>query len=260
MYCPLDKRHPCPFPLPPTATYLGEDERGYYHMDGFFDGLGNMFKRMVKFTPKSFTPSNIYKGYINTTLTVGTFGAYQLLPKNIKKTVHDIAKIAVPVVAGGAAAYGMGPSIMGMLGPKLAGAGNLLGKALSSVGGSLFQKMTSLPPSAQSAIAQQVTPQDIAYAETHQGVYPPHIQALIDQKEREAYEYAVAQTQRTILSPTNQPTVNPALYGSSSLYPGLRQAQLEQQSIPPQDDSSAIGSTALIAGGAGILAVLLMRK
>jgi len=150
---------------------------------------------------------------------------------------------------------------MGMLGPKLAGAGNLLGKGLSSVGGSLFQKMVALPQSAQSEVAQQVTPQDIAYAETHQGQYPPHIQALIEQKEREAFEYAVAQTQQSILSPTNQMLPPPqSTYASSSLYPGLKEAYAAQSQPPQQEDSSAIGITALMAGGAGILAMLLLRK
>lgn len=125
------------------GTYLGEDERYYYWMEpgatdqlgGFFDNMGNMFKRMVKFTPKSFTPGNIYKGFVNTTLTVASAGTYQLLPKNLKKTVYEVGKVAIPVIAGGVLAMTMGPAIMSTLMPKLTAAGKLLGGASGVMGG-----------------------------------------------------------------------------------------------------------------------------
>jgi len=192
MYCPLDKSKPCPFPLSPTETYLGENELGYYTMDGFFDNLGNMFKRMVKFTPKSFTPSNIYKGFVNTTLTVASGGIYQVLPKNIKKTVYDVGKIAVPVVAGAAAAAAFGPAIMGTLTPKLQAAASVLGKNLSTVGKGLFDAMGKLTSPQQAKVAQAVTPGDIQQIE-ETGVLPPHIQALVNEAEQQAYGAAAAE-------------------------------------------------------------------
>lgn len=128
--------------MPRGSTYLGEDANYYYWMEpgatdqlgGFFDNIGNMFTRMVKFTPKSFTPGNIYKGFVNTSLTAMTGGLYQVLPKDIKKTVYDVGKIAIPVVAGGIAAYTMGPAVMATLMPKLSAAASILGKGAGFVG------------------------------------------------------------------------------------------------------------------------------
>jgi hypothetical protein len=184
-------------------------------MDGFFDGAANMFKRMVKFTPKSFTMGNMYKGVVNTALTTATFGAYQLLPKNVRKTVYNIGKVALPVVAAGAAAVALGPSVMGYLGPKLTAAGGLLGKAASSVGGSLLQNLMKLAPSKQAQIAQQVTPRDIAQAE-QTGRLPAHIQAAIDQAERESYAYAVQQAQAAMRVQQAAPLVAPEYYAPDS--------------------------------------------
>ena len=132
--------------MPAGGTYMGEDALYYYWMNpqatnqlgGMFDNIGNMFSRMVKFTPKSFTPGNIYKGFINTTLTVATGGLYQVLPKNIKKSVYEVGKVAVPVIAGGVLAYTAGPAVWGILGPKLAQAGSLL----KSGAGSIMQMVT----------------------------------------------------------------------------------------------------------------------
>lgn len=169
-------------------TYLGEDERYYYFMrdganpqlGGFFDNLGGMFKRMVKFTPKSFTPGNIYKGFINTTLTVATAGAYQVLPKNLKKTVYEVGKVAIPVVAGGVLAATAGPAVMGALQPKLAAAGNLLGKAASSLGSNLFGFLSKLGPAQQARVVEQLTPQQIAEMETSSQL-PASVQPLFEQ-------------------------------------------------------------------------------
>ena len=129
------------------GTYLGEDETYYYWIDppaqrelgGLFDNIGNMFKRMVKFTPNSFKPSNIYEGFINTTLTAASGGLYQVLPKNLKKSVYQAGKVAVPVIAGGVLAYTAGPAVWSILGPKLTAAGNLLKSGAGSMLG-LFSK------------------------------------------------------------------------------------------------------------------------
>lgn len=134
------------------GTYLGEDETYYYWMSpapndqlgGIFDNIGNMFSRMVKFTPKSFTPGNIYKGFVNTTLTTATGGLYQVLPKDIKKTVYEVGKVAIPVVAGGVLAYTAGPAVMSMLMPKLTAAANILGKAAPALTG-MFTSGKSAP-------------------------------------------------------------------------------------------------------------------
>lgn len=173
--------------LSPGTVYLGEDADYYYFshpganpaLGGFFDNVGNMFTRMVKFTPKSFTPGNIYKGFVNTTLTVATAGAYQVLPKNLKKTVYEVGKIAIPVVAGGVVAVMAGPAVMGILGPKLAAAGGLLGKAAGAVGGPLFNVLGKFTGAQQAQIAQQVTPEQIAQME-RTGQIPPELQALLN--------------------------------------------------------------------------------
>lgn len=258
MYYPLDKRQPCPFRLKPTETYLGESADGYYVMDGFFDNVGNMFKRMVKFTPKSFTPGNIFKAVRNTTLTTMTGGAYLVLPKSVKKTMENVANVAMPIAAAGIAAYTLGPSIMSMVGPKLSAAGNILGKNLSSIGGSLFNALGKLSPAKQSEVVQNVQPEDIVYAEEHQGKYPPRIQAMIDTAEQEEYAYAVMNrlNPQTVRTPAT-----PAFYASSSLYPALQQARMEQMQVfPQQEEGLSPGATIGIALSGSALLILLLRK
>lgn len=172
--------------MPPGTQYLGEDRHYYHfvqpgmgsHLDGF--DIGNMFKRMVKFTPKSFTPGNIYKGFINTTLTAATGGLYQVLPKNIKKTVYEVGKVAVPVVAGGVLAYTAGPAVMAVIGPKLTAAGSILGKAASTVGGGLLNMLTKMSQSSAAKVATQVTPEQIAQWD-QSGVIPAGLEQILAQ-------------------------------------------------------------------------------
>lgn len=166
--------------LPVGTVYLGEDQIYWYFvhpganptLHGFFDNIGNMFTRMVKFTPKSFTPSNIYKGFVNTTLTVASGGLYQALPKNIKKSVYEIGKVAVPVVAGAVVAATAGPAIMSTLLPKLQAAGTVLGKTASTIGGRLFEFLGKLAPSQQAHVAGQITPEQIVAMEQSEQLPP----------------------------------------------------------------------------------------
>ncbi len=259
MYCPLDRSQPCPFPLKPTETYLGEDDRGYYVMDGFFDGIGNMFKRMVKFTPKSFTPSNIFKAVRNTTLTTMTGGVYLALPKSVKKTMENVANIALPVAAAGIAAYTLGPSIMSMVGPKLSTVGTILGKNISTIGKGLFDVLGKLSPSQQSQVAQQVTPQDILYAEQHQGQFPQQFVQYVDEVAKQNYLPVV----NAALNPTG--TDPNQFYASSSLYPGLQQAMLDQQmgqsaQRVEQAGNWSSGEVVGVVGVAVAVAVLIGRR
>jgi len=259
MYCPLDRSRPYPFPLKPTETYLGEDDRGYYVMDGFFDGVGNMFKRMVKFTPKSFTPSNIFKAVRNTTLTTMTGGIYLALPKNVKKTMENVANIALPVAAAGITAAIVGPSVMSMIGPKLSTVGGMLGKNISTIGKGLFDVLGKLSPSQQSQVAQQVTPQDILYAEQNQGQLPPQFMRYVDEVARQNYLPAV----NASLNPTG--TDPNQFYASSSLYPGLQQAMLDQQmgQSAQQVEQAGNWSSGEVIGVVGVavaVAVLIGRK
>lgn len=257
MYCPLDRSQPCPFPLSPTQTYLGEDEQGYYVMDGFFDGIGNMFKRMVKFTPKSFTPGNIWKGVRNTTLTTITGGVYLALPKSVKKTMENVANVAIPAVAGAAVAVAAGPAVMGMLGPKLSTVANVLGKNISSIGKGLFDVMGKLPQSKQAEIAQQVSANDILYSEQHNGQLPPHIMQLVDEANRASYGPAFS----SIMNPTQ--TDPRQYYADSNLYPGLQQARLEQaqQAMQPQEQSGfSSGEVIGLVGAAVAVAVLVSKR
>jgi hypothetical protein len=221
------------------GTYLGEDEQYYYWMqpgagnelNGFFDNIGNMFTRMVKFTPKSFTPGNIYKGVVNTALTTVTGGLYQVLPKNIKNTVYNVGKIALPVVAGGVLAYTMGPAVMATLMPKLSAAagllskgagviGGLFGKSAPSdigpkdygsitgesrpgvdvtggmdkavtIGGELMNLLGRLPQNKQAEVIQQLTPEDIAYMETYKQV-PPRLKDYFDSMAQQTFNPPMA--------------------------------------------------------------------
>ena len=259
MYYPLDKSKPCPFKLRPDQTYLGEDDRGYYVMDGFFDNVGNMFKRMVKFTPKSFTPSNIFKAVRNTTLTTMTGGIYLALPKSVKKTMENVANVALPVAAAGVAAATLGPSIMSMVGPKLSAVAGSLGKNISTVGKGLFDVLGKLSPAQQSQVAQQVTPQDILYAEQHQGQFPPQFTNYIDEVAKSNYLPVV----NAALNPTQ--TDPRQYYADSALYPGLQQAALDQQAAQAAQQVEAAGSWSSgevvgVVGVAVAVAVLLGKK
>lgn len=228
-------------------------------MDGFFDGIGNMFKRMVKFTPKSFTPSNIFKAVRNTTLTTMTGGVYLALPKSVKKTMENVANIALPVAAAGIAAATLGPSIMSMVGPKLSTVGNLLGKNISTIGKGLFDIMGKLSPAQQSQVAQQVTPQDILYAEQHQGQFPQPFVQYVDEVAKQNYLPVV----NAALNPTG--TDPNQFYASSSLYPGLQQAMLDQQmgQSAQQVEQAGGWSSGEVFGAVGVavaVAVLVSRK
>jgi len=176
--------------VPAGTEYLGEDEHYYYVMvpgeNHELAGFGNMFKRMVKITPKSFTPGNIYKGFINTTLTTASGGLYQLLPKGLKKTVYDVGKIAVPIIAGGVLAVVAGPAVMAVLGPKLAMAGSLLGKVAGTMGGNLMNILGKMSGPAQAKIVESLTPQQIAQMETSQGI-PPALEPLFQQAAAQSY-------------------------------------------------------------------------
>lgn len=258
MYCPLDRSKPCPFPLQPHQTYLGEDDRGYYVMDGFFDNIGNMFKRMVKFTPKSFTPGNIFKAVRNTTLTTMTGGIYLALPKSVKKTMENVANVAIPVAAAGIAAATLGPSIMSMVGPKLSMVGSALGKNISTIGKGLFDVLGKLSPSQQSQVAQKVTPQDLMYAEQNQGQFPPQFMQYVDEVAKSNYLPVV----NASLNPTATDTRQ--FYADSSLYPGLQQAMLDQQMGQSAQQVEQAGSWSsgevAAAVGAGVLVAYLVGK
>jgi hypothetical protein len=252
MYCQLDRSQRPPFPLKPTETYLGEDDSGYYVMEGFLDNLGNMFKRMVKFTPKSFTPGNIFKAVRNTTLTTMTGGVYLALPKNVKKTMEQVANVALPVAAAGIAAVTLGPSIMAVVGPKLSTVATVLGKNISTVGKGLFDVLGKLSPSQQSSVAQRVTSDDLLYAEQHQGQLPPQVMQYVDEAAKMDYGYALNAAQ---LAQANAKQY----YGEASLYPGLQQAMLE----PPKDTEPAgswSSGEVAAAVGAGVLVAFLIGK
>lgn len=254
MYNPLDRSRPCPFPIKPTETYLGEDAYGYYVMDGFLDNLGTMFKRMVKFTPKSFTPGNIFKAIRNTTLTTLTSGVYLALPKSVKKTMENVANIAIPVVAGGVLAATAGPAVWGIVGPKLSVVAGALGKNVSSIGGALFDVLGKLSPSKQAQVAQQITPQDIMYSEQN-GQFPPRVMQLVDEAARSDYGYAA----QSVLNPL--PMNASQYYADSSLYPGLQQPPepLQDTSALAQDGWSS-GEVLGVVGAASLVAYLLSRK
>lgn len=252
MYCPLDRTQRPPFPLKPTETYLGEDESGYYVMEGFLDNVGNMFKRMVKFTPKSFTPGNIWKGVRNTTLTTMTGGIYLALPKSVKKKIENVANVAIPVVAGAVTAYAVGPSVMSMIGPKLSTVAGALGKNISTVGKGLFDVLGKLSPAQQSSVAQRVTAQDLMYAEQHQGQLPPQVMQYVDEAARMDYGYAVNAAQQAQANAKQY-------YGEASLYPGLQQAMLEPPKEAEPAGSWSSGEVAA-AVGAGVLVAFLVGK
>lgn len=257
MYPCLDKSKPCPFKLPATATYLGEDANGYYHMDGFFDGLTNMFKRMVKFTPKSFEPKNLMKAFTNTTVGVASGGLAYFLPKQVRQTVFKASETIVPIVAAGAVAAAAAPAVMGMLGPKLQAAGGLLGKNMNSIGGGLFKILGRLTEGGQSNVVQNLTPDDIVYTE-QQGQLPAHIQALVDAQDRAQFEYAAAQTAQTIMNPL-QRALPPADTGAPSVYYGLIQEQEKKLEQARAEHTEQLITMGAIAGG-GLILLLLIKK
>lgn len=257
MYKDLDRTKPCPFPLPAHCVYLGEDADGYYHMDGFFDGLTNMFKRMVKFTPKSFQPKNLLKAFTNTTVGVATGGLAYLAPKQLRQTIFKAGETIVPIVAAGAVAAAAAPAVMGMLGPKLQSAAGILGKNANSIGGGLFKILGRLTEGGQSTVAQNTTADDIVYAEQH-GQLPPHLQALVDQQDRAQFEYAAAQTANSIMNPAQQ-MLAPVERGTPSVYYGLIQEHQKKLEEAQSAHSDQLLTMSAMAGGA-LLLILLIKK
>lgn len=160
--------------MPPELAYLGEDQNYYYfagpgdnsNLGGFFKSLGKMFSRAVKITPRSFTFKNITRGFVNSTLGIASGGLIYALPKNVRQTIGKVAEIAYPTIAAGVAAVVLGPSVMGVLGPKLQSAASILGKNASSIGGNLMSYLQKLSPAQQAQVAQTLTPQQIAQMET----------------------------------------------------------------------------------------------
>ena len=145
------------------ATYLGEDEAYYYVMEpaatdglgGIFDKIGDVFKKI----PKAFAPKNLYKTFIDTTLTVASGGLYLLAPKKLKGEIRKVANVAVPVIAGGVLAYTAGPAVMSMLMPKLKAAGSLISKGAGSVFGMFGGSKGGTPQDPGSAVIGQATGQ-----------------------------------------------------------------------------------------------------
>jgi len=230
--------------LPLGTEYMGEDETYYYFsqpvanpsLDGF--DIGNMFKRMVKFTPKSFTPGNIYKGFVNTTLTVASAGLYQVLPKNLKKTVYEVGKVAIPVVAGGVLAMTAGPAVMGFLAPKLAAAGSLLGKAAGAVGGPLMNALGKMSGAGQATVASQITPEQIAQWD-QTGSIPPSLAPLIERALQQSL---------------------PPMSGAASLYDPSAMAAREMQLAQAQQESGFDWSTIMMIGIPAIAGVYLFTR
>jgi hypothetical protein len=247
------------------ATYLGEDEHYYYWMEpaatdqlgGFFDNIGNMFTRMVKFTPKSFTPGNIYKGFVNTSLTAMTGGLYQVLPKDIKKTVYEVGKVAIPVVAGGVLAVTAGPAVMATLMPKLSAAASLLGKApligglfggskpaaggeyygppapaapgvdlgnvaskALTIGGEVINLLNKLPQNKQAEVVQQLTPEDIAYMEQYRQV-PPRLRDYFDSMAQQTFNPPMASSGAQSLYDAYGPQPPPGKPDEASMFGGM---------------------------------------
>lgn len=252
MYCPLDRTQRPPFPLKPTETYLGEDESGYYVMDGFFSKMGNMFKRMVKFTPKSFKPSTIMRAMTNTAMVAVTGGAYLALPSKLKNTIETAGTYVIPAAAGAYVAATAGPAVMSALGPKLSSVASALGKNISSIGKGLFDIMGKLSPSQQAQVAQRVTPQDILYSERNQGQFPPQFMNYVDEVARSNYGYAVNAS-----LPASQQDAR-QYYADSSLYPGLQQAMQTPQEEPAGSWSS--GEVAAAVGAGVVVAYLIGKK
>lgn len=166
--------------LPPGTRYLGSDMTYWYFVhpganpavglgDSLFDKIGNMFSRMVKITPKSFTPANISRSIWR--ITPVSWALQAAAPKIEKEIYKKVVPIAVPAIAAAAVAVKVGPAVWQMLAPKLAVAAEFLGKHADTIGKSLFQVMGAMGPSQQAQAAQEVTPEQIVAME--QGQAPP---------------------------------------------------------------------------------------
>lgn len=237
--------------VPAQYYYVGEDANNYYVMEGFFDGIGNMFKRMVKFTPKSFTPGNIWQGVRNTVLTTATGGIYLALPKNIKKTIEQVSNVALPVAAGVVGASLISPSVMPMLMEKVSSAATMLGKGAGDIAKSLFSSLGKLTSQQQADIISKVTPDDIVSAE-NTGKIPDNIQQMIDSAAQQGYNAAIQQKQQA--QQAQQATQQVPVTPPQVLYP-----YAYQDMSPKKDDSlsteSIIGIT---MGGAALMMFLIM--
>lgn len=240
--------------MPPGTQYLGEDETYWYFshptapyaLGGFFDDVGKMFTRMFKFTPKSFTPGNIYKGFVNTTLTAVTGGIYQFLPKDIKNKVYKVSEVAIPVVSAAVGAYYAGPAVMAVIGPKLTAAGSLLGKAATTIGGQLFNMIGKFSQAGQAEVAQNITPEQLAQME-QTGQIPASLQPILDRAAQMSFSQP----------PANQPV--PVTAGAAQLYDPSAMAALEMQR-QQQAQGSGFDPTMLLMIAAPVALVMLSGK
>lgn len=224
--------------LPPGAVYMGSDDTGHYVcLDGIFDDVGSMFKRMVKITPKSFRPGNIFKAATSGALTVMTGGAYQLLPSKMKTQIENVGKTAVPIIGGAVLAYTAGPAVWNVIGPKLSTVGALLGKNASQVGGLFSSVLGGLTKSGQAEVAQAATTEQLVQME-QTGTIPPALQAVINRAAQES------------LSP-------PAPVYGSPMAQGY-----ETDGIPKPTQAGMFGgdNAMLMMGGLAVIAVLFGSK
>jgi len=135
--------------------------------------IGNMFKRMFKFTPKSFTYSNITRSIYRLT-PISWVG--QVVAPKLERKVYKAAPVLVPAVVGGTLAVAYGPQIYSVLAPKLASLGGLASKA----GQTLMSFIGQLPGKQQAQAAQAITTEQAqAVAET--GQIPPDLQQMLSQ-------------------------------------------------------------------------------
>lgn len=161
----------------------GADQDGLYLYDpqlGFFKKIGKMFKRMVKFTPKSFRPANIFRAATSASLTLATGGLYQALPSKLKKGIENVGAAVIPYALGAAAAIAVGPAVIGFIGPKLMGAASLIGKGISA-GGTFLSFLGKLGPSQQQQVAEQISPEQIAAMERSGQIDPQWARYLAQQ-------------------------------------------------------------------------------
>jgi len=224
--------------LPPGAVYMGSDDTGHYVcLDGIFDDVGSMFKRMVKITPKSFRPGNIFKAVTSGALTVMTGGAYQLLPSKMKTQIENVGKTAVPIIGGAVLAYTAGPAVWNVIGPKLSTVGALLGKNVSQVGGLFSSLLGGLTKSGQAEVAQAATTEQLVQMEKT-GTIPPELQAVINRVAQES------------LSP-------PAPVYGSPMAQGY-----ETDGVPKPVQAGMFGgdNALLMMGGLAVIAVLFGSK
>jgi len=146
---------------------------------GFSFNIGKAISRAVTVTKTSFQPKNILGAIGSVAANIVTFGAASVFaPKTFGAHSKTMKQVGIGVLAAVAVVGGVvaGPIILAAIGPAMSSAVTMLGTAgsgLMGVASKFGNFFRSKPVEVQTAIAQNITPEQIVGLE--QGTISPNV-------------------------------------------------------------------------------------